>query len=346
MTYSSRKISALQGIIYKYFSDRPERSMKPGGRVAKNTNGWRILLRYFWLCGACITVMFPAISSAVPATSVGNPEIVRQLKIVNRTLAALSTQIDESENRLQERLDILEGDLIFLVEDAQSVEKDIKISSSVCFAHGFYNKLDVGFGAEFGAEWPLLVSANAKGKVDLRLAGTKLDLGSKICINVPLYKLASDPLADFSNTADFDQLIADLVAPSQAIVPLVATLYTVIMPSKEEVMLTTANIVEAALGYDILTGAVGTPNPAMLLRPDVLFEPIISGGPYQAFVDYIPTALANMATDPCQALADSPLQINVNNIPVCAIGGTAAHIAFNLIDPLHLLHPYQGGIIP
>lgn len=309
------------------------------------TKSLQSLLRHVWLMGAVLALLFPAVASAfIPSKdSRGNPEIIRQLEIVKDTLAVLDGKLDA----LKLELDSQGGDLDFLVEDAESQEKDIKISSTLCFAHAFYNKLDVGFGGEFGAEWPMLVSVNAKGKVDLKLAGTQLNLGSKICIKVPLHKLASAPLADFNNTEDFDDLIAGILAPSQAIIPLVATLYTAVMPSQEQAMEATANVVEAATGFDIFTGVVGSPNPANLLRPDILFEPIIDDPDreqlYQAFVDFIPTAGA-LLTDPCQALAASPLQIDINFVPICTIGAGVGHIAFNLVDPLHLLHPVVGGI--
>ena len=300
--------------------------------------------------GAVLSVLFPAVASADELDcddddndDDGICEILAQLEIVKATLAEHGGKLDA----LAIELDAQGGDLDFLVADAKSQEKDITISSTLCFSHAFYNSLDVGFGGEFGAEWPMLVSLNAKGNVDLKLAGTQLNLESNICIDVPLHKVASTPLAEFNNTGDFDDLIAGIVAPSQAIIPLVATLYTTVMPSQEQAMQATANVVEAATGLDIFTGVVGTPNPADLLRPDIMFAPIINDPDrlqlYQAFVDFIPTAGA-LLTDPCQALAASPLQIDINLVPICTIGAGVSHIAFNLVDPLHLLHPVVDGI--
>lgn len=330
-------------------------------------------LRHFWLMGAFLFLLFPAVASA--ASTVGNPAIIAQLEIVKATLADLKTQLQTVENRLISEIGLVEErlndkldaqqddlnakldaqgiDLTFLVKDAESQEKDITISSTLCFGHAFSNELQVGFGAEFGAEWPMLLSVNAKGMVEVKLAGTELNMGSEICIEVPLYKLASNPLPEFlDDTEDFDKLIAGITGPAQAIIPAVATLYTKVMPSQEQVMRATANVVVAATGFDIIDGVPSTEFvPADLLLPEKLFAPIINDPDrqqlYHAFADFIPTAAA-LVTDPCQALEDSPLQIDTNSLGLlCVIGSDFSHLMVNLTDPLHFFHPLNfGALVP
>ena len=316
----------------------------------KQTKSLQSLLRHFWLVGAILSLLFPAVASAQSSKSVGNPAIIAQLDVIQATLAVLDGKLDA----LARELNTQGADLTLLVADAESQEQDITISSTLCFGHAFSNELLVGFGGEFGAEWPMLLSVNAKGKVELKLAGTEVNLGSEICIEVPLYKIASDPLPEFlddiDDTEDFDDLINDITGPSRAIIPAVATLYTKVMPSQERAMQATANVVEAATGFKIIPDGSGrTFFPADILRPDLLFEPIINDPDreqlYQTFVNFIPTAGA-LLTDPCTALAASPIPININNVPICVIAGGAGHIAFNLVDPLHLFHPFVSGFVP
>ncbi len=321
--------------------------------------------------GAFLALLFPAIASAQSSKSVGNPAIIAQLEIVKATLADLKTQLQAVENSLIFEIGLVEGrlndkldaqaddlnakldaqgiDLTFLVADAESQEKDITISSTLCFGHAFSNELLVGFEGEFGAGWPLLLKVGAKGKVEGKLAGTELNLGSEICIEVPLYKLASNPLPEFlDDTEDFDKLIAGITGPAQAIIPAVATLYTKVMPSQERAMQATANVVEAATGFTIIPKG-RTFFPSDLLRPDKLFEPIINDPDRQAlfqpFLDFIPTAV-ELVTDPCLALENSPLQIDTSGLGlICQID--LAHLMVNLTDPLHFFHPLNfGALVP
>lgn len=334
----------------------------------RNMNRLQNNFRRFWLIGVFLSISFPAVAShnspavnpAIDAasTSVGNPAIIRQLNTIESTLAVLDGKLDALKVQLQSvddrlnakldtalaKLDLQGADLAFLVEDAESVEKDIKISNTLCFSASVFHKIDLGIKTELGAGWSLAANVKAAAALNGTVLGYNLNLAEKICINVPLYKVASDPLADFDNTEDFDQLIADIVAPSQAVIPLVATLYTAVMPSKDQAIEVTANVIEASTGLDIYTGVIGAPHLESFLRPDIMFAPILTD-PYQEFVNFIPGAFASLAADPCAALANSPLQINVNSVPICVIGAGAGHIAFNLVDPLHLLHP-NSGVFP
>ena len=333
----------------------------------KQTKSLQSLLRNFWLLGALLSLLFPAVASAQSSKSVGNPEIIAQLVIVKATLADLKTQlqtvenrliseIESAENRLNAKLDAQGDDLNakldaqgidlgFLVADAESQEKDITISKTLCFSVAAAKALEIGGHAEAGVGWPNVLDAKLVIQLDGK-TGFELGLSDQICIDVPLHKIASAPLAEFNNTQDFDDLIAAIVAPSQAVIPLVATVYTAIMPSQEQAMQAMGNVIEAATGFDINSGAQGTPNPQLLLRPDLLFEPVI--GPYLDFINGIPTAVATIVTDPCQALEDSPLQIDTSGLGIlCNIGPDfVVHIGFNAIDPLHLFTHATTCVFP
>ena len=330
----------------------------------KKTKSLQSLLRHFWVMGVFLSLLFPAVGLA--KSNAGNPEIIAQIGIVKQTLAelgnkldaldekldaqgvdlnlkldALDTKLDAQEDDLNVKLAALGGDLDFLVEDAESQEKDITISNTLCFSAAAYKAFEIGVHAEAGVGWPNVLDAKLVAEIDAKAIGIDINLSEQICIEVPLYKVASAPLAEFNNTQDFDALIADIVAPSQAIIPIVATLYTAVMPSKAEAMQATANVIEAATGFDILTGITGPPHLENFLHPEIMFAPVISES-FQKFVAFVPNAVATMATDPCQALMDSPLGVTLNNTPFCAISNDVAHIALNLADPFHLFHPHTG----
>ena len=279
----------------------------------------------------------PLTAVAGPNSTVGNPAIIAQLEIVKNTLADLSNQILDSENRLDARLDMLQGDLFFLVAAAESQEQDITIATTLCFGIAISNELAVGGNVEGGAGWPNVAHVELKAMIDAKLFGLESGIAEEICIEVPLHTIASAPLPDFINTTDFDDLISAIVLPSQAVIPLVGTLYTAVMPSKLEVMAATENVIVAATGINIRTGALGIPDPQRLLRPDLLFKPIIA--PYEAFINGIPTAVASIAADPCGVLEASVLQIDTSSLAVvCDIGPDFVHFVINIVDPLHLIH--------
>ena len=194
-----------------------------------------------------------------------------------------------------------------LIDDAMKTAKDIKISSTVCFSHSFFNSLTAGAKAEFGAEWPVLVSLNAKGNVDLKVAGTKLDLGSKICISIPLYKYSSFHLVDYDDeaTADFDELVSYIAAPSQALIPLIAKLYTDIMPSGQEALDATNNVIAAAS------------NPSLLFQPSSssMFGPVLANSPYNNLVSGIPGVFT---ADACDILNGSLMGISSPSSVTCS----------------------------
>lgn len=282
----------------------------------KKTRSLRRSLRYALLMAAVLYLLLPP--HAWAASKVGNPAIIQQLEIVKDTLATLGGQMDELSTDLQTletnliseiglAEDRLHAKIDFLVEDATAVKKDIKISSTLCFGANVISSIDAGVKLELGAGWPNIAWAKGVGVVNWKLLGLKGAIGEKICIKVPLYSVASAPLEQLNNTEDFDELIAGLAASKQAVLPVLASLYSAVMPSSDSMLQSTANIIEAATGYDIYTGVSGPANPANLFHPEIMFGPIMTET-NQAFVAHV-------------------------------FSGDA-HIAFHIIDPFHLLHWY------
>jgi hypothetical protein len=302
--------------------------------------------RSIWLLGAFLCLSFPGLAAA--DTNFGNPAIISELETVKTTLGELGAKLDALAIELDaqgDKLDVHGAKLDLLLLDAESQEKDIAISTNLCFGLSAFSNITLGAHVEGGGGWPNAAWVKLAAQIDARLVGLMGTLGDNICISVPLYKIASDPLAEFNNTEDFDQLIADLVAPSQAVIPLVATLFTAVMPSKDEAMEAMGNVTLAATGFDINNpdAPLLPPNPLALLDPVTLFEPVIE--PYEAFLVSIPSIIPAVAADPCGFLANSSLAIDINSVPFCGIAGVIAdslllHAAFDVVDPLQLLHSH------
>lgn len=311
---------------------------------------------------AFLFVLFPVAVSAANASnsSVGNPEIINQIEIVKGTLADLNSKLDMIVMQLNDQGDEID----MLIDKANTVERDIKIESTLCFSANHANSFRAKVEGEIGVGWDLGIIAEIKLKPSFSLVETKLGLGSKICIKVPLHKVASHPLHEFENTAAFDQLIALIVSPSQALIPAMGTLYSAIVPPIIPIpassgltatahspglsgsflgsaMQATANIVQAATGTDIINGTTGPANPGMLLRPDQLLAPIVSG-PYQGFVNEIPNIFADMAANPCGFLTGAGLPLlGVNTVPVCQDVGVIINFVLDIIDPFYILDPFR-----
>ncbi len=89
----------------------------------KQTKSLQSLLRNFWLLGAFLSLLFPAVASAQSSKSVGNPEIIAQLEIVQAALADLETQLQSVENSLIFEIGLAENRLnAKLDEQAGSLE--------------------------------------------------------------------------------------------------------------------------------------------------------------------------------------------------------------------------------
>ena len=100
-----------------------------------------------------------------------------------------------------------------------------------------------------------------------------------------------------------------------------------------------ANVVKAATGTDIINGGPPVaPDLLMLLRPNELLEPILSG-PFQTFSEDIPITMAGLVVDPCGLLTGSNSQLlGGASIPVCDDIDVVTDFVLDLIDPLGILH--------
>ncbi|MDX1571500.1 MAG: hypothetical protein R3200_13535 [Xanthomonadales bacterium] len=265
----------------------------------------------------------------------------------NDKLVLLQASADE----LQVGVDELEA----LLDDIFDVvtEVNIEMTTTLCFDAGAKFEGAVGIHDEVGIGWPNVLSAKAILQGEGGIGG-ELAVASEICVEVPLYSVPST-VSMFTNTAEFDDLIAAVALPSQEVVPMLANVYTLMMPTPDQAFQAIGNVTEASSGYNVYTGSFGPPNPAAFLRPDVLLEPVL---PLEVleFINQVPEALEAALLDPCGTLEATPIgaalqgrddieflctaHANIFGPLATTVEGLfdVLDVVLDIIDPLNLYH--------
>lgn len=298
-------------------------------------------LRHIWLIGAFFFVLFPSVASA--ASTVGNPALREQLEIVKETLENLSYQIAAQEQTLLDRIELAEVRLGLKLDKALAAlnkeERNIKLSTNMCFGASVFSKLSGGAKLELGAGWPNIAWAKGVGVINWNAIGGGISVGNKICVKIPLYSVASDKNwindSDF-DTTEFDNLIGTIAQPSQFVVPFLANVYGQLMPSPEAVLITANNVSIAATGTDFMTGIVSSPNPAAFLNGLSMFGPVIGDSlVLQGVLPGLSSTLVSTVGNPVAAAS----AFGAMAIPIPGINNNSGiNLFLDIIDPLGLLH--------
>lgn len=304
------------------------------------------LIRCSWLFGVLLTFLLSA-SFTIAANSPnfdnqkGFPQyVVSEFDSIKKTLeqhgqqlGALSTQLASVETNLGADLDEA---LTFLDKE----EKNIKISTTMCFSASVFSKLTGGGKVELGAGWPNIAWAKGVGVIDWKALGGGISIGDKICIKIPLYSTASDKNwienANF-DTAEFDELIGHIAQPSQYVIPFLANAYGELVPNPQAAFQAVNNISLATTGYNVYTDTLDAPNPAVFLDGFTVFEPVIADSAVlQSTLPGLPTALINNLGNPNNVAAT----LGGMHVPIPGVAGNTAGLdAFlDIIDPLGVLH--------
>jgi hypothetical protein len=270
--------------------------------------------------GVLISLLISPIALADPPPDPKEQSVPVQLSLIRENLVLMEERLAQQMTDMEGRLDSTMGDIQSSVNvgngklDDLQVSADeifnvvtavnIELTSTLCFDASGKFEAFVGIHDEVGIGWPNVLSAKAILQGEGAL-GTELAVANQLCVEVPLYSVESYKQL-FTNGGEFDDLIAALALPSQSVVPVLAEVYTELMPTPDEAFLAMANVIDASTGYDIFTGTTGTPNHALLLRPDLLLEPVIPHAAI-AFIAEVPAALAEALLNPCKALKDTPI---------------------------------------
>jgi hypothetical protein len=270
--------------------------------------------------GVLISLLVSPIALADPPPDPKEQSVPVQLTLIRDYLVEmegrLSQQMTDMEGRMsaaiadvQSSVDVGNGKLDVLQVTANDIygvvtEVNIDLTTTYCFGGDAKWESMVGIHDEVGIGWPNVLSAKAIAQGETALVG-EIAGSSEICVEIPLYSVESYNQL-FTNGGEFDALIAALALPSQSVVPIIAEVYTELMPSPDEALEAMNNVSVASTGWNLYTGAFGSPNHAALLRPDILLEPVI---PHAAldFLAQVPGALEAALLDPCGTLEDTPI---------------------------------------
>ena len=312
---------------------------------------WKSVLYRSFSMGVLISLLISPLALADPPPDPKEQSVPVQLRLIQENLvlmeARLARQMTDMEGRLdstmadiQNSVNVGNGKLDDLQQTADDIygvvtEVNIELKTTLCFDAGAKFEGGVGIHDEVGIGWPNVLSAKAILQGEGGFGG-ELAVASQICVEVPLYSVASYNQL-FTNGGEFDDLIAAISLPHQSIVPIIAEVYTAVMPTPDEAFLAMANVLDASTGYDIFTGVTGTPHPQDLLRPDLLLEPII---PHEVvnFIAEVPAAVTAALLDPCGTLEDTPIGAALKGRPdvefLCNAHADSLQVVFSIVNTI------------
>lgn len=278
---------------------------------------WKSVLCRPLLIGVLISLLVSPLALADPPPDPKEQSIPVQLRLIRENMVLMEERLSGQMANIQSSVDVGNGKLDNLQISADLLQVtsdhiynvvtavDIELTHTVCFEGGANFEVMMGIHDEVGIGWPNVLSAKAIFQGEGAIAGGAA-VNGQFCVEVPLYSVESwVPLFD-NQGGEFDDLVAALALPSQSVMPVIAKIYTELMPTPDEAILAVANVTEAATGYDVYTGNFGDPDYEALLRPDELLAPIIPDAAI-AFLEGIPGALTTALLDPCKALEDTPI---------------------------------------
>ena len=183
------------------------------------------------------------------------------LELNAQKMDALSAQLDgvktelkadifSAKKEINDRIEVLAGevdDVLFLLNEP---DKDIQLTTEVCFDLGaswdwaLSSKASLGLGWDVGIKVDAFAELSAPGPFPILapipplwfttipiVPAVSAGVGGTLCVNVPLYSVATNDhwTADF-DTKEFDDLIASIAMPSQYLLPGLANVYGKVMP--------------------------------------------------------------------------------------------------------------------
>jgi len=276
--------------------------------------------------GVLFSLLISPIALADPPPDPKEQSVPVQLRLIRGNLVLmeerLSQQMTDMEGRLdstmadiQSSVNVGNGKLDVLQSSADDIYDvvtavNVELTTTLCLDEGVTGALDGGAHGEFGVGWPNVLDAKAilQGNAGFAVG---VGVGNQICIEIPLYSVASNlELLNSTNwdTTEFDEMVAFVGGAAQTVMPFYAAIYGELMPTPAQAIEALDNVISASTGFNIYDGKVypGDVDLEMLAHPDLMLDPIIP--PFiDAFIANAPSVALQVVNDPCGALRKSPL---------------------------------------
>jgi hypothetical protein len=187
--------------------------------------------------------------------------IKEMLELNAQKMDALSKQLDGVKTELKneiffakqeinDRLDILTTDVGLVLTSLNEPDKDIQLTTEVCFDLAASWDWVLSSKASLGVGWDNVIKIDAFAELSAPgpfpvpsiypplgitaipvIPAVSAGVGGTLCVNVPLYSVASnDYWSPKFDTEEFDNLIASIATPAQGLLPGVAHIYGKVMP--------------------------------------------------------------------------------------------------------------------
>lgn len=271
------------------------------------------------LLGLVAALVLPQFALADPPADPKEQSVPVQLTLIREYLAEmderLTRQIADVESNLESKIGDVQSsvdlgnskiddlqasaDQIYAVVTAVNVD----ITTQLCLDEAAMVNIQGGANGRLGAGWDEVLDVEANVSIEA-VFGAQVGLGNQLCIQIPLYSVASaEPLSDYFafDTSEFDDMIADVASGARSVVPVFAAVYTALAPTPEEATEALENYVIAVSGRDLYGNPSGKYGPEHLLAPDVLLEPVIPDF-IEDFIAQVPELAEDFANHPCENL--------------------------------------------
>lgn len=159
-------------------------------------------------------------------------------------------EIYSAKQEINGRIDVLAADVGEVIDILNEPDKDIQLTTEVCFDLGaswdwaLSSKASLGVGWDIGVKVDAFAELSAPGPFPVLtpippsyfttipiVPAVSAGVGGTLCVNVPLYSVASnDYWTSEFDTEDFDSLIANVAMPAQFLLPGLANVYGKVMP--------------------------------------------------------------------------------------------------------------------
>ncbi len=158
----------------------------------------------------------------------------------------LKAEIFSAKQEINDRIDVLAADVDMVMTILNEPDKDIQLTTEVCFDLAASWAWELTTKGSLGVGWDNIVKIDAFGElsgpgpliipapspflapivVPFVVPGVAAGVGGNLCVNVPLYSVASNDYwtANF-DTDDFDALVAGAAMPAQYLLPGLANIY-------------------------------------------------------------------------------------------------------------------------